>query len=104
MATTEWITLRDCCSHYDIEITFVESLQEYGLLELSSVQEVTYIHEDTIPRLEKFIRLHYELNINLEGLDVIANLIEKIESLQREVSLLKNNVYGTSQASESFSI
>ncbi|MFT4032441.1 MAG: chaperone modulator CbpM [Siphonobacter sp.] len=92
METKEWITLRDCCSYYDVEVTFIHSLEEFGLIEVKHVQSSSYIHEDTLPQLEKLIRLHYDLDINMEGIDVISNLLQQIQDLQREVSSLRRRL------------
>jgi hypothetical protein len=41
-------------------------------------------------KLEKFVRLHYDLDINLEGIETINYLLEKIEKMQREILELRN--------------
>ncbi|MBK8556591.1 MAG: MerR family transcriptional regulator, partial [Lewinellaceae bacterium] len=33
-----------------------------------------------MPQLEKFIRFHYELDINVEGIDTVAYLLGRIEA------------------------
>ena len=38
------------------------------------------------------IRLHYELGINLEGIDVIYNLLKQIDHLQSELEIAKNKL------------
>ncbi|PMD96574.1 MerR family transcriptional regulator [Siphonobacter sp. BAB-5405] len=90
MERSEWIAISDCCTHYNIEISFVDSLQDYGLIEITRIQESQYIHEDRLPALERFIRLHYDLNINLEGIDVITQLVQQVEQLQHEIALLRS--------------
>ncbi|MFT7364613.1 MAG: hypothetical protein ACI9UV_002823, partial [Algoriphagus sp.] len=42
--------------------------------------------------LEKVLRLHKELDVNLEGIDVILNLLGKVESLQMELNLAKQRL------------
>ena len=42
--------------------------------------------------LEKFIRLYYELDINLEGIETITHLLQRINSLQDEIIILKNRL------------
>jgi hypothetical protein len=41
-------------------------------------------------KLEKFVRLHYDLDINLEGIETINYLLEKIEKMQKEILELRN--------------
>ena len=42
--------------------------------------------------VEKMIRLHYELDINLEGIDAIYNLLNSRSSLQFEIRTLQNKL------------
>lgn len=42
--------------------------------------------------LEKYIHLHYDLDINLEGLDAVAHLLNQIQVLQVEVRQLRNEL------------
>ena len=41
---------------------------------------------------KKFVRLHYDLDINVEGIETISHLLEKIGELQKQILQLKNNV------------
>ena len=38
------------------------------------------------------MRFHYDLNINLEGIDVIARLLKRIEDLQHELRHARNKL------------
>jgi hypothetical protein len=38
------------------------------------------------------VRLHYDLGINLEGIETIFHLLERIESLQHEMLNLKKKI------------
>lgn len=80
------------CRHYNIEITFIELLQDYGLVEMVTVEEDNYIYISELHEVEKMVRLHYDLDINLEGIDVINQLLHKLEETQDELILLKNKL------------
>jgi len=92
MSTKNYILLNNLCIHYDVEISFFNSLNEFGLIEIISVEESQYIQEDKIIDIEKMIRIHQELNVNIEGIDVVLNLLEKIEELQNELIITKNKL------------
>ncbi len=92
MVTENLILVRQFCISHEIEISFVESLQEYGLIEITVIGEEPYIPSEKLTDLEKLIRLHYELEVNMEGLDVIAGLLQKIEDLQKERMQLKSRL------------
>ena len=38
------------------------------------------------------IRLHYDLDINLEGIETIFHLLERIETLQHEMHELRKKI------------
>ena len=72
------ISTQTLCYNYNIEISFVTALNRMGLIQIEIIEEKQFIHQDQISDLEKIIRLHNELNVNLEGIDVVFNLLEKV--------------------------
>ncbi len=92
MQTDELILADEFCSYYNAEISFLNSLQQFGLIQITSVEETYYIPHTELKKLEQLTRLHYDLNINLEGLDAITHLLEKVTELQSEITILKNKL------------
>lgn len=84
--------LRQLSLFYTLDTTFFLNLEEYGLLEIYRFHEVEYIHAKDLDLLEKMCRLHRELNLNLEGIDVIINLLDKIEALHEELESAKSRL------------
>jgi len=93
MAENHYILVRTICVQYDIEPAFLENLQSIGLVEFVTIENNTCLHRDTLTDLEKVIRLHNELHVNLEGIDVVFNLLKKVETLQQELSSTKNKLH-----------
>ena len=92
METTEMIILDEFCANHHVEVSFVRSLEEHGLIETIIVNETLCIQENELPKLERIIRLHQELNINSEGIDAIINLLKRIENMQNEIIELRNKL------------
>ena len=92
MEPEELIPVSDFCVHHNIEYSFISSLQDSGLIQITSLQSTTFIQADDLHKLEKFIRLYYELDINIEGIETINYLLDKIEHLQRELKNLSNKI------------
>lgn len=92
METNELVLIEQLCLHHQIEVTFIEALQDFGLIEVVVVEEQKYLHHEQLKALEKWMRLHYELDINLEGIDAIAVLLKKMEILQQELLDLRNKL------------
>ena len=86
------IALNEFCTSHNIEISFISSLQETGLVQVTTIDESGFIDAGQLQQLEKFIRLYYELDINLEGIETISHLLERITSLQEENIKLKNRL------------
>jgi hypothetical protein len=63
-----------------------------GLIEIEIIEQQQFIHQDQISDLERIIRLHNELNVNLEGIDVVFNLLAKERELRNELNTLKNRL------------
>ena len=86
------ISVEQCCMYYQIETTFVQQLDEYGLIELNRSGKKQFIRYEQLPDLEKFIRMHYELEINMEGMEAIGHLLNRMQSLQQEIQKLQNEL------------
>ena len=69
---------------YNIEISFFDSLEEAGLVKTLQDNEVKYLLYEELPAFEKFTNWHYDLEINLPGLEVIHRLLNKLEKLQED--------------------
>lgn len=85
MEEKEFIAVNDFCQYHSIEVSFIQSLEDSGLIEVTTLEETTVIPYDEMPRIEKFIRMHYDLDINIAGLETIDYLLQKIEALQEEL-------------------
>ena len=77
-----------CCTQYLIEYTFLQSLQDAGLVDMVVVDQEEYLPADQLRHLERYIRLHHELDINIEGVEAIAHLLHRVEALQKELTRL----------------
>lgn len=91
--TTEHLTAADeFCSYHHIETTFINLLEEAGLVQITVVNQSRFIPQSQLPQLERMIRLHRELDINIAGIEAIAHLLQRIEAMQQEMQGLKNRL------------
>ena len=86
------ISVTQFCTHYDVPVDFIENLNNYDLIHITTIDNSAYIDMDQIRIIEKLIRLHYHLDINFEGLDVVVNLLNQITDLQNEITNLNNKL------------
>ncbi|MGA2407194.1 MAG: chaperone modulator CbpM [Bacteroidales bacterium] len=92
METEYLIAINEFCTSHNIEISFISSLQQSGLIEVTTIKEEGFIVADQLQQLEKFIRLYYDLDINLEGIETINYLLQRIGSMQDEIITLRNRL------------
>lgn len=92
MQTEDLIPAEEFCTHYKAELSFINYLHQFGLIEITSVEETYYIPREELRKLEQLVRLHYDLDINLEGIDAITHLLERVNDLQSQVASLKNRL------------
>jgi len=92
MNTSEFIPISEISTNYQIEVSFFNQLQDNGLIKITTYKQTPCIALDAIQDLEKMIRMHHELNINIQGIDIAFNLLQKVEKLQNELNSLKNKL------------
>jgi hypothetical protein len=92
MESSYLIAISDLCASHDIEQSFVDLLQEYGLIEVTYDEDSRFIQADQLESVERYIHLHYDLDINIEGIETIGHLLSRILQMQHEISGLKNRL------------
>lgn len=92
MGNKEKISVEQCCIHYRIEASFVHQLDAHGLIELSHSEKQEFIAYEQLPDLEKYMRLHYDLEINMEGMEAIKHLLSRMQNLQQEIKKLRGEL------------
>ena len=92
MQITNHIAIDEFCSSWNIEISFINSLQEKGLIEVVIVNDTTCIDVSQLQQLEKCIRFYYELDINLEGIESIMHLLQRVNNMQNDINDLRNKL------------
>ncbi len=92
MQTEEMIAADEFCVHHNIEITFIHSLKDSGLLEVSIVEEKAFVPVSQLNHLERLVRLYYEMDINLEGIETITYLLQRMNEMQQQIVQLSNKL------------
>ncbi|MFA6751630.1 MAG: chaperone modulator CbpM [Fermentimonas sp.] len=82
----------ECLRIYEVEESFIESLHEVGLIKVIYHDEERFIEYDELSDLEQFIRWYYDMDINVEGIDALSNLLEKVKYLQSEINQLRSEL------------
>jgi DNA-binding transcriptional MerR regulator len=85
-AAHEQLTLNGLATCTGVHPALLEYFVEYGLLEPSARTDTQLFFDPTcIARLRMIERLRRDLGVNLAGIAVILDLVDRLTSLQREV-------------------
>ena len=86
------ISIGDFCVNHNIDSSFISSLQQTGLIEITTIENSGFIDGEQLRELEKYVRFYYEVDINMEGIETVTYLLQKINSLQHEIATLNNRL------------
>lgn len=92
MDVNNLILIEKCCSNLEVELSFFNTLNDFGIIEIIIFEDQKYISNEQLKDVERAIHFHHELNINMEGIDVIYNLLKQIDDLQEELRTTKNRL------------
>lgn len=87
---------------YNVELKFIDELVDFGLLKSFTENEISYILYEELPAFERFANWHYDLEINLPGIDMVNNLLQKVRELQAENRRLANRQFALESLSEDY--
>src|SRR5689334_10864439 len=74
----------------NVHPSLVECYVRFGLLEATVAGEIVCFEVTALPRLEKIVRLRSDLGINMAGVAVVLDLLERIQSLNRDLEQFRS--------------
>jgi chaperone modulatory protein CbpM len=92
MSSQELISAREFCTYHHVELSFIHGLHDSGLIGMTMQNGVAFLAGDDLPTLEKFVRWHYELAINAEGIEALSHMLGRVERLLDENRALRNRL------------
>lgn len=92
MMEAELIIVSEYIKYSNIEDSFINLLEENELIHIYEVDDRRFLHHHELPEIEKYARMYYDLSINMEGIDVIHHLLERIREMQDEMKDLRGKL------------
>lgn len=86
------ILYSECIRIYEVKESFIESLNELGLIKVEDSEDDKFIEYENIDTLEQFVRWHNEMDINVEGIEALHYMLERVRNLQIEIEQLQNEL------------
>jgi len=84
------ITVKEYCHIHQVDVAFIDSLEESGLVQLVSVDQQRCIPHTALGVVERLVNWHIELEVNPQGLEVANALYQRVLELQAEVTQLRS--------------
>ena len=94
MNSADFIAAGEFCAYHHVELSFIKGLHDSGLIGMTIREGAIWLPAEELPALEKFVRWHYELAINFEGIEALAHLLQRMDGLQEENRVLRNRLRG----------
>lgn len=92
MTTEQLISVDVYCTHQGVDVTFIRALHERGLIVLTMVEDEHLVAPTELSRIEQLARMHYDLDINLEGIEAISHLLERMIGLQDDLRVMRERL------------
>lgn len=89
METSDTIAAEAYCNHYNIQLSFIQQLEEHGLITVTTIDEQWHIQQEQLPAIERYLHLHYDLDINMAGIEAISHLLSRVTAMQHELTNLR---------------
>lgn len=86
------ILYSECIRIYQVEESFIDSLCDLGLIRLSDADNDRFVEYNELEELEQFIRWHNEMDINVEGIEALYHMLDRVKSLQSELEQLRSEL------------
>jgi len=92
MDKEQMIPASEFCVYHNMELSFIYSLNESGLIDITVVKEEIFVPASQLKQLEQLMRLKQEMDINIEGIESITYLLQRIRDMQQHIVELNNKL------------
>lgn len=89
--TGEKVAVSTFCSVYNIDVQFINDLENVGLVTIFNYNQESFIDHEQLHELEMFTKWK-ELGINAEGIDALYHAVMRLKTLQAELNQLREKL------------
>lgn len=88
---------------YHIDVRVIYELSDFGIIKLKKKNEEEIIPHEELERCERAVRLYTDLGVNKEGIEIILNMREKMEQLQKDLLKARQRLNKMMETPETYS-
>ena len=92
MNSENYIQIEVYCERTKTPIEFIDDLLEFEMIEVQQIENKIYVEPQYLVEIERIYRLREDLGINMEGIDTLNHMIEKVNRLEKELKLLRDRL------------
>ena len=85
----KYIEIREFCKGHDLEEGFVYELYALGIIKIKKVDELAVLRLRDLGRLERLVRMHRDLELNVQGLQAVQHVLDQLEIARNEIRALR---------------
>lgn len=89
---TDLVIVSEYCQKCHIEPSFIVLLEEGGLIDIHTVEGERYLFLSQLRDLEQYTRMYYDLSINIEGIEAIRHMLDRMDGLRHEITTLRSRL------------
>ena len=90
---TDVVIVSEYCQKCHIDPSFIILLEEGGLIDINITDGERYLFSSQLRDLEQYTRMYYDLSINIEGIEAIHHMLDRMRNLQAEIQSLRNRLH-----------
>ena len=90
---TDLVIVSEYCQKWHIGPSFIILLEEGGLIDINITDGERYLFSSQLRDLEQYTRMYYDLSINIEGIEAIHHMLDRMRNLQAEIQSLRNRLH-----------
>jgi len=87
---------------YHIDVRVIYELSDFGIIKLEKRNNQEFIPNEELERCERAVRLYTDLGVNKEGIEIILNMREKMEQLQKDLLKVRQRLNRMMETSETY--
>ncbi len=92
MEKTNYIQVSQFCLKTRMEYAFLEALISRELINFEREANEYYILVDEVGEIERFYRLHHDLGVNVDGLEVLNEMLGRMKTMEEEIKYLRQKL------------
>ena len=86
------ITVEEFADFHQVTTELIKQFADFGLVRIQQVERQYCIDPEQMERCERAIRIHKDLGVNMEGVEIILDMRDKYSEMQKELLRLRHQI------------